>query len=84
MPNSFVEKVLAKQLKSMEFSKKLKNIYFKSILTRNSKEPFSKAAAEVMPVDVYIGGKEHATLHLYYARFFTRFRIKKFEHFKLF
>jgi hypothetical protein len=23
-------------------------------------------------------------LHLYYARFFTRFRIKKFEHFKLF
>ena len=39
----------------------------------NDKEPFSAEAVADMPVDLYIGGMEHAYLHLYFARFFTHF-----------
>ncbi|MBW2989294.1 leucine--tRNA ligase [Candidatus Woesearchaeota archaeon] len=41
---------------------------------KNKIFPFdSKKAAYWMPIDTYIGGKEHATMHLIYFRFFTKF-----------
>lgn len=40
---------------------------------KNDKEAFRKEIVDKMlPVDVYVGGKEHAAMHLIYARFMTK------------
>lgn len=41
---------------------------------KNSKEIFDKSKVKYwMPVDLYIGGAEHACMHLIYCRFYTMF-----------
>jgi leucyl-tRNA synthetase len=47
--------------------------YFARFCDPHAQDPVNKAAVDYwLPVDQYIGGIEHAILHLLYARFFTR------------
>ncbi len=48
--------------------------YLRFLDPTNSQEIFSqKAYDDWMPVDLYVGGSEHAVLHLLYARFWHKF-----------
>jgi len=48
--------------------------FLRYVDNHNNEELVSKEAAkELLPVDMYIGGVEHAVLHLLYARFYTKF-----------
>ena len=41
--------------------------------SKNSKKPFDpELINKMLPVDTYVGGKEHAAMHLIYSRFITK------------
>ena len=48
--------------------------FLRYVDSKNDKELVSKEKAQkYLPVDMYIGGVEHAVLHLLYSRFYTKF-----------
>ena len=54
--------------------------YFARFCAPKSTTPIQRAATDYwLPVDQYIGGVEHAVMHLLYARFFTRVLHKQGE-----
>ena len=48
--------------------------FLRYVDNKNDKELVNKQKAhDLLPVDMYIGGVEHAVLHLLYSRFYTKF-----------
>lgn len=48
--------------------------FLRYVDSKNDKELVSREkASKYLPVDMYIGGVEHAVLHLLYSRFYTKF-----------
>ncbi|HIT89146.1 MAG TPA: class I tRNA ligase family protein, partial [Candidatus Merdenecus merdavium] len=48
--------------------------FLRYVDSKNNEELVSKEKAEkFLPVDMYVGGVEHAVLHLLYSRFYTKF-----------
>jgi leucyl-tRNA synthetase len=57
--------------------------YFARFCSPQAERPVDRSAVDYwMPVDQYIGGIEHAILHLLYSRFFTR-AMSRTGHFEL-
>ena len=48
--------------------------YLRFTDTKNSDEIFGDEGKSWLPVDLYVGGQEHAVLHLLYARFWHKVR----------
>ncbi len=47
--------------------------YLRYADANNDRAPFDREAVDrLLPVDTYVGGAEHACMHLLYARFFTK------------